>query len=293
MRAMTDSAIYRAELDEHGWTVIPGVVDSDTVATTCRAAMKHRPSTTKNGSQWDGFASFPFDDDELTRLVLDARILRCVRALLGSDTPRLTRSSLWVKVGGHADYDQPLHADYPEHTLVVPRQNGAYREVKGYLYLTDVRADTGATRLISLTKTEALSRERQWFDSPEFAALSEQEVPAAGSAGSVLFMTPDVVHRGANITVAGAVRVTVSFTYAASSWPWIGSTPWARELHRRQKSELIPALSLTARSALGFPAPEDPYWTAGTIAAVARRYPDLDMRPYRESMERRCLKATP
>ena len=35
------------------------------------------------------------------------------------------------------------------------------------------------------------------------------------------------------------------------------------------------------REVLGFPPPGDPYWNDETLAAVALRYPKMDMRPYR------------
>jgi hypothetical protein len=35
------------------------------------------------------------------------------------------------------------------------------------------------------------------------------------------------------------------------------------------------------REVLGFPPPGHPYWNPETLAAVATRYPKMDMSPYR------------
>ena len=37
-------------------------------------------------------------------------------------------------------------------------------------------------------------------------------------------------------------------------------------------------------TALGFPKPGDPYWTAETLAGVAARYPSLDMTPWQAAL---------
>ena len=39
------------------------------------------------------------------------------------------------------------------------------------------------------------------------------------------------------------------------------------------------------REVLGFPPPGHPYWNKETIAAVAMRYPKMDMKPYRRRKE--------
>ena len=41
-------------------------------------------------------------------------------------------------------------------------------------------------------------------------------------------------------------------------------------------------LSVEQRAVLGFAPPGDPYWTQETVDSVGRRYPGMDMEPYRQ-----------
>ena len=45
-------------------------------------------------------------------------------------------------------------------------------------------------------------------------------------------------------------------------------------------------LAVESRCALGWPAPGNGYWTEETIAAALRRWPGLDVTPYREAIPR-------
>ena len=45
-------------------------------------------------------------------------------------------------------------------------------------------------------------------------------------------------------------------------------------------------LAVESRCALGWPAPGNGYWTEETIAAALRRWPELDVTPYREAIPR-------
>lgn len=44
-------------------------------------------------------------------------------------------------------------------------------------------------------------------------------------------------------------------------------------------------MSPEQRAVIGFPAVTSSYWTAETLAATARRYPELDLSPYTEAVE--------
>ncbi len=57
-------------------------------------------------------------------------------------------------------YNQLLHADYPNHMLVVPRHDPGYQQVEFFVYLTDVTAEDGATRFVSWQKTKQIPVER-------------------------------------------------------------------------------------------------------------------------------------
>ena len=49
-------------------------------------------------------------------------------------------------------YNQLLHTDYPNHSLVVPRREPGYQQLELFIYLNDVSASNGATRMVSRTR---------------------------------------------------------------------------------------------------------------------------------------------
>ncbi len=62
--------------------------------------------------------------------------------LLGTTDIRLLRAGFQAKYAGAADYEQVLHFDYPNHSLVMPPDD----EIIGFfLYLSDITDELGAT----------------------------------------------------------------------------------------------------------------------------------------------------
>ena len=70
-------------------------------------------------------------------------------ALLGTSEMLLYEARNWAKCGGTTQYDQPLHRDFSNHTLVVPKSDLVFAEVGMFMYFHDVPADCGPTRLVS------------------------------------------------------------------------------------------------------------------------------------------------
>ena len=68
-------------------------------------------------------------------------------------------------------YNQLLHADYPNHMLVVPRHEPGYQQVEFFVYLTDVTAADGATRFVSWQKTKDIPVERHTLNYVDYADL--------------------------------------------------------------------------------------------------------------------------
>ena len=108
------------------------------------------------------------------------------------------------KIRGGEQLCQPLHHDYGSHSLVVPRDDGGYQQLTTFIYLSDVTADDGPTRIIPY---------RQGKDVPftplylEFGALADAEVSAVGPAGSLLVYRTDILHRGSDLTGVGTLSL--------------------------------------------------------------------------------------
>jgi hypothetical protein len=177
-----------------------------------------------------------------------------------------------------------LHADYANHTYVVPRADIGYQHLTTFIYLTDVTADTAATRFVSRRHTGGIPVERTYLHLEEYAHLYALEEPAEGPAGSVLVYRPDVFHRGMPMMVPRAARFMLAVSFKPARAEWIGfhafpqrgeDMAWHRFMRHATERQL---------TALGFPRPGDPYWTTETLAGVAARYPALDMTPWRDAL---------
>ena len=176
--------------------------------------------------------NFPFSDSYLNHLIFDPKILSLTEETLEIHDFVLLRAHLQAKFAGAANYDQPLHRDYGNHTLAVPGQQGEYRQLGFFLYLSDVTEDLGPTHLVSKKRCKDLpTGYTHFFRDAESATsrhfykkapeLYEVEVPAVGPAGSLLVFELDTLHRSSIITAASGVRLTLGFGYGGSR-PWQG-----------------------------------------------------------------------
>jgi hypothetical protein len=239
--------------------------------------------------QFAGLREFPFRDQSLNLLALHPAILAVAEDLLGTRDVRLYQAETFAKYTGVTQYDQPFHADYTNHTMLPPRDDGHYAQVQMFLYLSDVMAAHGATRVVSRTLTHdvpvmALSfpkarvtaeRHREW----EAAAVS-----AVGPRGSLLIYSAGVVHRGTEMTLPRGGRFFFNLAYRAAGADWVGANPWPRKGIEAGFTGLIESCSVRQLEALGFPPPGHDYWDKTTLEGCAQRYPGLDLTPWRDAL---------
>jgi hypothetical protein len=209
-------------------------------------------------------------------------MLDLAATLLETDDFRVYQAQLIAKYANAApDYDQLLHADYANHTYVVPRTDVGYQHLTTFVYLSDVTPDTGATRFVSLEHTKDVTVERLYLRFDEYAHLYEIEQPAVGPAGSVLIYRPDVFHRGVPMAKPRSARFLMPVAFKPAGAEWIGFHAFPRRAEDMAWHRFMRHATLRQLLALGFPKPGDPYWTPQTLAGVAARYPALDMSPWR------------
>ena len=91
---------------------------------------------------------FPYRSWDLNRLAFHPDLVDAAERYLGTTELHLYKVELWAKYGGAANYDQPLHRDYGSHSLVVPRPDGRYQQLTTFIFLSDVTADDGPTRIV-------------------------------------------------------------------------------------------------------------------------------------------------
>ena len=284
-----------------GWCLLEGAIPPDAI----RAAQSALPALFPTAEEFasdvdpvrnDPFRSdshrvlprFPFEDASLNDLVVHERIIDVAEQLLSISAPRLYQAMVSAKYGGGASSDeQLLHADYGNHTLVVPRDEPGYQQLEMFVYLTDVTVETAATRMVPRRLTAGIPIERTYLNPVEYADLYGAEVPAAGPAGSILAYRPDVYHRGVQLKMPGTARFMLHVSYKPAGTDWLNSFGLPNAGEDLAWYRFVGGASLRQLTVLGFPEPGHPYWTPETLAGTAARYPMLDMTPWREGFEKR------
>ncbi len=223
---------------------------------------------------------FPFASDELNDLATHGRLIAAVEALLGTTDIRLSQSAVWAKYAGLGQYEQGLHLDYQGNTLVVPRDDGDYRQVNMILYYTDVTLDLGPTHVVPQTKTGDLPLwpTHRWRKTSP--ALYEAEQPVLVKAGSLLIFSMRTWHRASAMTAERGARFSHHYVWRSGAHDFQGYHQYSKHGEDENLQDFISRATPRQREVLGFPKPGDPYWTKETLSAVALRYPELDLAPY-------------
>ena len=249
------------------------------------------PTGTGSGGfdvSWDSSTKpkFPFEGAALNRLTVHDRLIDLAQDLLGTEQVRLYQGMVTAKYpGGSPDYEQLLHVDYGNHTLVVPRTDTGYQHLEVFVYLSDVHEGTAPTRVVSRRLTGDIPVERTYLSLDEYASLYGAEVPATGPAGSVLAYRPDVFHRGTALTSPDEARYLLHVAFKPVDTDWLGFHTWPVEAEGLAWHRFVPQATVRQLTVLGFPAPGHPYWNDATLAGVAARYPGLDMAPWRDAAD--------
>ena len=104
-----------------------------------------------------------------------------------------------------------------------------------------------------------------------------------GPAGSLVAYRPDTYHRSVDWTEPGHARYMLHVAFKSAPAEWAGYQAWPFKGLTGDWIHFVATASVRQLTALGFPAPGHPYWTATTLDGVAQRYPDLDLDPWREA----------
>ena len=99
-------------------------------------------------------------------------------------------------------------------------------------------------------------------------------------AGSVLIYSMRLVHRGSTMRAHEGIRFSQFVGFHTAGYPWLGSHTFQGQGDLPEMRHLVTRATPRQRELLGFPGVGDPYWTPETLAGVAARYPEMDMRPY-------------
>jgi hypothetical protein len=236
--------------------------------------------------QFENIQSIPLDCSPALNLVgLHPELMRFARAALGTHQVALYQCQAWAKFTGDADYNQPFHCDFSNHTLTAPSEDPSQNSVTYILIFSDVSEAHGPTHYV--TKTDSLpitGPEATFANDP---ALQEKLAPlarsAAGPAGSLFIYGIDVWHRGTNLTAPGGHRYVMTVTYKNArdpainfhAWPFHHGQPWRLIFENATPDQL---------TAFGVQPPGHRFWTETTLARAQTRYPGWDLTPYRAAL---------
>jgi len=290
-------AEYKRRWDTAGWCVIEGVIPPDVLAAAQSALADVFPTADEFADRVDAQRNaaflteagaprpqFPFEQEALNRVALHDVIIDLAEQFLTIDDVRLYQAAVTAKYSDAApDYEQLLHVDYANHTLVVPRTDVGYQHATMFVYLSDVTPDTGATHVVSLEHTADIPVERTYLHLEQYAHLYALEEPASGPAGSVFVYRPDVFHRGVPLRAPRAARFLLPVAFKPPATDWIGHHAFPARAEDMAWHRFMRGATVRQLTVLGFPEPGTAYWTTETLAGVAARYPSLDMSPWRDA----------
>ncbi|MFG1947417.1 phytanoyl-CoA dioxygenase family protein [Nonomuraea sp. NPDC048826] len=293
----------------HGFVVLPGFIPADELAPAVRELGLLFPSPEGFHDQGDaryerflgdefaGIDAFPFASAELSLLAVHPRLTRLAEALLEDHDIRIYSAEAWAKYTGAADYDQVMHRDYLNHTVLVPSDAPGFRQLEMFVYLADVPEELGPPHLVSRTRTADLPARPNWYPRVDGAGgeggfvspsgspeLYEEEVSAAGPAGTVVAFRLDTFHRGTTLTAARGARYSMHLNYRSAGAEWGQRQAWADRSHEPAWYRFVERASRRQLELFGFPPPGHPFWTPETLAAMALRYPGLDLSPWRDEV---------
>lgn len=243
--------------------------------------------------EFAGIDTFPFAGVQSNLIAVNHRLVRLAETLLGDDDIRIYSAETWAKYTGAADYDQFLHRDYLNHTILVPTSTPGCQQVEMFVYLVDVPEGLGPPHLVPSTMTTDLPAKPNWYarvdtvdDEDGFVSITgrpdlyDAEISAAGPAGTVVAFDTGTFHRGTALTTPRGARYTMHVNYRPASAEWGHRHAWAERSHEPDWYRFVARASPRQLELFGFPPPGHRFWTAEALAGMALRYPHLDLSPW-------------
>lgn len=239
-----------------------------------------------HSSQFATFEAIPFDCSPALNLIgVHPALIAFARAALSTQDVHLYQCQAWAKFTGDADYDQPFHCDFVNHTLTVPSEDETQNSVTILCYFTDVTEDHGPMHYVTRPDSAKVAGPEASIgqvDPQLQEKLSRHERSSAAPAGSIFPYGIDIFHRGTNMTAPGGYRYAVmacfknarDSTIGYHAWPFHHLKPWHQVFNHATPEQL---------SCFGVHPPGHRFWTPTTLQRAQARYPDWDLTPYRDA----------
>lgn len=240
--------------------------------------------------QFKTLEALPLDCSPALNLIgVHPALVAFARAALGAERVHLYQCQAWAKFTGDADYDQPFHCDFVNHTLTAPSEDAQKNSVTILCYFTDVTDAHGAMRYVTRTDSakvagpEATLNFDPAYQADIQARLRTVERSSAARAGTINPYAIDIFHRGSNLTAPGGRRYAVMSCFKRAGDETIGFHAWAFH-HRRPWRIIFEHASPEQLACFGVPQPGDPFWTETTLRRAQARYPNWNLDPWRTAL---------
>jgi hypothetical protein len=240
--------------------------------------------------EFDGIDVFPFASTELSLLAVAPRLVELAERLLGEKDLRIYSAEAWAKYTGATTYDQDLHRDYLNHTILVPTTTARHQQLEMFVFLSDVPEELGPPHLVSQVHTIDLPANPNFYPchgghgafvaADDHADLYELEQSGAGPAGTVIAFNLDTFHRGTALTKPRGARYTMHLGYRPARVEWGQRQAWADNSHTPDWYRFVRRATPRQLELFGFPPPEHPFWNPRTLLGMKQRYPELDLTPW-------------
>jgi hypothetical protein len=244
-------------------------------------------------AQFKTLEAIPFECSPALNLIgVHPALIAFAKAALGTDAVHLYQCQAWAKFTGDADYDQPFHCDYPNHTLTVPSEDAAKNSVTILIYFTDVTDRHGAMHYVTRTDSEKVAGPEASgnFDAGAHAklqkGLKKYERSSASPAGTAIPYSIDVYHRGTNLTARNGHRYAVMACFKKAGDESIGFHAWAFH-HTKPWRRIFEHANPEQLACFGVQPPGDPFWTETTLARAQARYPGWNLTPYHAAVSKK------
>ena len=182
--------------------------------------------------------------------------------------------------GQPSEYNQLLHTDYPNHTLTVPRPEAGYHQMETFIYLSDVGLHNGATRLVSRTRTSQIPVEEHTLNWTNTGRCTTTLATRRLRRDRSSYTDQTSYHRSMDFTDPATHASCCTFRISPPKWNGAVTrrgpsrvSPWNGTLRATRHP------SPTHRPRVSVPGHR--FWTEETLDGVARRYPGLDLGPWR------------
>jgi hypothetical protein len=282
-----------AHWDRHGYAILPAFFSGDDLRPGVSELGLLYPTAVQfhedadpgrnapyEGDEYGGLVMFPFASVELCLLAVHPRVVELARVLLRTEDVRIYSAEAWAKFTGAASYEQVHHRDFMNHTVVVPSDDPAHRNLELFVWLQEVTEALGPTHVVPAEDAVGVPLLPHEVLRAEHPGPYASEVSAAGPAGTVLAYRGDTVHRATDLTAPGGARYTLHCSFRPAGDEWVGRQGWGDRSFDPGWDPFVRRASVDQLGLFGFPAPGHPFWTPQTLERLAVRYPGLDIGPW-------------